>query len=480
VRDRLVVAYPYGPEDLLSYRSVDEVSNSILRNAYEPLVDLTADLRLFPCLAESWYNPDELTWVFRLRSGVRLHDGRTLTANHVAEFLRRVQTDPRSLRSAGTAIESVAALGPLSVRIRTSRPVGWLPAQLARLLVGLEAERAGAPPIGTGPYVVRNWSARGDTQLEAFPGHRQGPPAIASLEFRAIADPRQAAERLRAGDVDLMLDVPLDEWPGLRRPGIRTFEQPGLRVVYLGLNTLRGRSARENPLRDVRVRRAIAHALDLPGLLAGALGGAAAPAPELIPPQVFGFHGGLDGLPYRPDESRRLLAEAKVRFPKPLSLDWEKGRHPGIDAAAGMIASGLGAVGIPVRARPREPGAIVPREKLAELDLFLRGWLNSSGDAGASYEYLLHTPGQAGQGSLSTYSNPAVDRELAEAARPAPAEQRRRHFVAVAEIAHEDVAVVPLFRPLDRYAFNASLRFEPRLDRRIRAFEMRWQRGADQ
>lgn len=481
LRGRLVVAYPYGPDDLLSYRSVDEISNSILRNAYEPLVDLTPELKLVPCLAESWYTPDELTWVFRLRPGVPLHDGTALEARHVVEFLQRTRSDPRSLRNAGAGIESVEEQGTRGVKIRTTRPIGWLPALLARLLVAVEPPSPGALPLGTGPYVIRRWIPRGDTQLAAFADHWQAPPAVATLEFRAIADPAQAARRLRAGEVDLTLDVPLDQWRELGGdPRFRTFEQLGLRVVYLGLNTLRGRSARDNPLRDLRVRRAVAHALDLTGLLRGPLAGAAVRATELVPPQVFGSHGGLSPRAFDPDLSRRLLAEARTSFPRPLSLEWEKDRHPGIDAAAAAIASQLGAVGVPVRLAPREPGAILPRAQLDEVDLYLRGWLSSSGDGGATYEYLLHTPGEAGQGSLSTYSNPALDRQLAEAARPAPAEQRRRHLVTVAEIAHEDVAVVPLFRPLDRYAFAAALEFAPRLDRRIRAFEMRWTRGPAQ
>jgi len=478
-RESLVVAYPYGPDDLLSYRSVDEISNSILRNAYEPLVDLGPDLRLVPCLAESWYNPDELTWVFRLRSGVRLHDGRTLEAGQVAAFMRRALDDPRSLRSPGSSIASVEVERSDELVIRTSRPVGWLPAQLARLLVSVEASDAGAPPVGSGPYAIREWTPRGSTRLEAFGGHRDGRAPIGSLVFRAISDLREAVRQLAAGKVDLMPDVPLASWDTLKQAGIRRVERPGLRVVYLGLNTLRGRGPRDNPLCDVRVRRAIAHALDLRVLLEGPLRGAGEPVHELVPPEIFGSHGGLESWRFEPEESRRLLAEARATFSRPLVFDWEKGRYPGVDAAATAITDGLRAVGIPVRPQPRDPGAIGAGRQFADsVDLYIRGWLHSSGDAGASYEYLLHTPGAAGQGSLSLYSNPAVDRELAEAGRPVPAEQRRRHLIAVAQIAHDDVAVVPLFRQVDRYAYAAGLEFRPRLDRRIRAWELRWSAGA--
>jgi peptide/nickel transport system substrate-binding protein len=233
--------------------------------------------------------------------------------------------------------------------------------------------------------------------------------------------------------------------------------------VYLGFNTLRGASPAQNPLRDRRVRLAIAQAVDREALLRGPLADVGAPANELVPRQVFGSHGTLLPPPSDPAASRGLLSSARARFERPLFLDWEQNRYPGIDAVVVAIGKSLQAVGVPVALRPRKAGVLLPRQEFdADVDLYVRGWLNSAADAGASY------------GSLSSYSNPEVDRELAEAARPGSPVERRAHLTAVARIVHDDVAIVPLYRQVDRYAYAAGLEFQPRLDRRIRAFEMRW------
>lgn len=110
-----------------------------------------------------------------------------------------------------------------------------------------------------------------------------------------------------------------------------------------------------------------------------------------------------------------------------------------------------------------------------ETAFYLLGWMSESGDAGLSYEYLLHTPGGGfGQDNAGGYSNPEIDGWLEEAARRVEPIGRKRLLVAVAERVQEDVSVVPLYRQNDVYAIASGLEFEPRLDRRIRGARMRW------
>jgi peptide/nickel transport system substrate-binding protein len=475
---RLVVAYASGPPSLLSYMSGDEVSASILRNAYEPLVDFGPTLSLVPCLAESWHNPDERTWVFRLRSGVRLHDGRLLEARHVAAYLERSAHDPAAVRNVGKDLWSVEAPDPHTVVVRTSRPYGWLPNQLTGLPIAVDSEREGALPVGTGPYAVKSWTPRGDTVLEAFAGHRDGPPAIGRLEFRVVGDAQQAVQRLRKGEIDLMVDVPSEQWPTLRaNPDVKTLSRAGLRVVFLGLNTLKGSTHKPSPLRDLRVRRAIALALDRKTMIESGLAGNADILDELVPPDVFGYHGGLPPRPFDLGAARQLLANARQARGLHLTLDFVPGRYPNIEAVAEAIVSGLREVGIEVTPKPGDLAGF--RQRVAvrhESDLFLMGWLNARGDAATTFENLVQSPRPAGLGGYSTYSNPEVDRLLDEAARPTGFADRKDLLRAVARIVYDDVPVIPLYRQRDLYACAAGLEFTPRIDRRIRGTEIRWQR----
>jgi peptide/nickel transport system substrate-binding protein len=465
--ERIAVAVPYGPQDLWAHRSADEVSNSVLRSAYEPLVDLSADLRLEPALAESWHNPDDLTWEFRLRPGVRLHDGTTLTAAHVAAYFNRILGDPDTQRSPGHLLAVVQAVGADTVQLRTRRPVGWLPSQLARLLVAVETPNSPIP-LGTGPYRVTSWTPGGAVELVAVDGHRGGAPAMPRVAFVPVPDPAEAVRRLRAGEVHLVSEPDGQAWHALRsEPGLRTIERPSLRVLFLGLNSLP--STRRPELRDVRVRRALRRALDPRALLAPIDPAPGVPFRELVPPELVGAHGDLAVEPPDPEAAQGLLAAAGATG-LAMELDWEDRRYAGIESVATGVIEQLARAGVRVTPRPREPGSRLDRDRT---ELFLLGWLHSSGDAAASYEYLLHSPAGQGRGGLSTYSNPEVDRLLAEIAKPIPGEARQRLLREVAERIHEDVALIPLYRTFDRYAFDARLDFSPRLDRRIRGQDLR-------
>jgi ABC-type transport system substrate-binding protein len=133
VPSRLVVAYPAGPETLLPHLAHDEYSMAILSNVYEPLVELDGDLALRPALAEAWYTPDESSWVFRLRAGARLHDGRTLEARAVAISLERARSDPRSrVQAELTAVSAIEAPDLRTVVVRTRFPRCQWPVRFPR------------------------------------------------------------------------------------------------------------------------------------------------------------------------------------------------------------------------------------------------------------------------------------------------------------------------------------------------------------
>jgi len=469
----VIVAFPSVPRSLVSYRSSDEFSASALRNAYEPLVDLGRDLSLVPCLAESWYSPDDLTWVFRLRRGVTFHDGRPLQAQQVAAVLREASADPASRRSFRDIVSRIEAPDDGTVVVHTYQPSGMLHSVLNVTYIGLDSGVPGRPPVGTGPYRVAEWKPGQRLALEAFEGHREGVPAIRRLEFRGVPDARERARLLRSGEADLAVDVPLEEMDALAgTPGLRVASRQGLRVVHLGMNVL---AAGANPLRDRRVREAIATAIDRPALVSGPQRGRADLMEELIPPEVFGHVGTLPARAYDPPRARRLLAEAGYASGFRTTLDYIHGRHQAIDAVAEAIAAALGQVGVKVEPRPATLEQFRDRVSVRkETALFLMGWLSATGDAATTMGSLVRTPSGGGFGLYSTYSDAEVDRFLAEASGLLGRAQRKTALQEAATRVHDQVAVVPLYRQRDLYAFKERLDFDPRLDRRIRGQEIRW------
>jgi peptide/nickel transport system substrate-binding protein len=453
---------------------MSEVTNSVFRHAYEPLTDLSADLRVTPCLAESWYCPDERTWVFRLRRGVVRHDGRPLDARDVAAQLGRFFEPSSPARAVGLPRTTVEAPDQATLILRTAAPAGWLPSYLAYVLLRFERDQPGLPPAGTGPYVFRGEDTGGGIVLDAFPQFRDGKPAIDRVEFRVVPDRHQAVALLRRGDVHVVLDVPADLWASVTLdPALRTAARPGLRVMYLGFNTLAADGGRRTPVRDPRLRRAVAESIDRHAIISDVLRGLAEPIGDFVPPEVFGHAPGLEAAPALDREAaHRHLAESGTPA-QPLRLAYAAWQDA--PAVAERIAADLRAIGIEVIARPApsfgpRPGP--PGDP--EPDLFLIGWSNATGDAALGYYALAHTPGDDTEGSLSGYSNALVDRLLAEATEAPSQPVRQRLLRRVAEALAADVALVPLYRVVDRYACAAGLEFSPRIDRRILAQDMRW------
>jgi peptide/nickel transport system substrate-binding protein len=473
-RTRLVVALPVRPGSLPPPLSISEATNTVFRHAYEPLTELASDLRVTPCLAESWYNPDDRTWVFRLRRGVRLHDGRRLDARDVAVQLERFFGPAARPPTAGLAVTAVEAPDGETLVLRTAAPAGWLPNYLAYVLLRFEREGSGLPPAGTGPYVYRGQDPDGGSVLDAFPEHRDGKPAIDRVEFRVVPDLRRAVALLRRGELHVLLDPPAAEWAGLTRDrALQTVARPGLRVMHLGFNTLAVDGGRRTPVRDPRLRLAIAESIDRRAIIDDVLGGLAEPASDFVPPEVFGHASGVEAAPGLGREAARDRLGRAGGPPRPLRLAYPPRQDA--PAVAARIAADLREIGLRVVLQPASSFGPRPSSPAGpEPDLFLIGWSSATGDAALGYFALAHTPGDGAEGSLSGYSNPLVDRLLAEAA-AAPTQAVRRHLLQrVSETLAADVALVPLYRVVDRYAFAAGLEFAPRMDRRIRAQDMRW------
>lgn len=478
--DRLAIALPAGPFTISPQSAGEEFSISILSNVYESIVDLGPDLVLRPGLAESWQNPDDSTWVFALRPGARWHDGEPVRAAQVIESLERTRQDASSRRRIElAAVARMEAPDDRTVVVHTSEPLGHLANRLANVPVWRPGARPEDPALGSGPYRVRTWTPGGDTVLQAFDGFDGGRPSLREVVFRAVPEAAQRMRLLRAGEVQLVVDAPPDEMGALRDdPRLTGVSRKGARVVLLAVDCARARTpyadAPRNPFADVRVRTALSAAIDREALVRGPLRRLASIVDQVIGPEVFGYHDSLPPVAHDPERARALLAEAGFPDGFSVDLDFPIGKYRGAELVAAELVRQLLPVGIRLRLRPQAPEAFFDRIARRDTSLYLIGWIGTSGDAGPSYEYLLHTArGGFGRDNGGGYSEPELDR-LVEQARPLGPTDRLPLLRRVAEIVHRDKPVVPLYRAADVYALDRRLEFTPRLDRRIRAAEIRW------
>ena len=282
----------------------------------EPLVRLNAETgAIEPLLAESWTTaPDNVTWTFRLRAGVRFHDGSPMTSADVAASLRRV-IDPANGLPRGNDLRVISAIrevDPLTIELVTRTPFGpFLPTlaqDSASVMSKASLERPAAAiawsPVGTGPYRYAAHVPQQSVTIarnDAYWGPR---PAARNIVFLNVPEASTRLAMLETGQADIIVDVPAVELPRLRRTTtIGLIEKPNTRLVHLGINVTRA------PFTDVRVRRALSFAIDREAIVEGILGGLGRPARSVLADSVFGF-APQPVSAYDPRRARALLAEA--------------------------------------------------------------------------------------------------------------------------------------------------------------------------
>ena len=284
-------------------------------NLYECLVQVGADGTIHPQLAGSWEaSTDGRTWTFRLRRGVKFHDGTPCDAEAVRDsFLRAMAPDTLNPHPEYYAeIAAIEAVDPYTVRFRLKRPIPYFLAILAQADSAIVpvAPRTGVPlgehPVGTGPYRFVEWRPGDRIVLERNPDYYvPGVPRVERISFRFIPDGTARVLALRAGDVDIAVDIPYQAARSLEgEPGFTVVSGPMNLVQILAINNAR------KPFGDLRVRQAIAHAIDRAKIIELVSLGYATPIGGPIPPGMP-YYVDLTGLyPHDPRRARELLAEA--------------------------------------------------------------------------------------------------------------------------------------------------------------------------
>jgi peptide/nickel transport system substrate-binding protein len=454
-----------GPVTLDPHLHDEAVTRSILGHLYETLVGFDADMGLVPVLALRWENPNDLTWRFHLRPGVRFHDGRDLTAADVVASLERARRIPGS-RSSGylVAVREVRELDPATIEIVTLRPYPILLNKLAFVaVVPADAPVPITAPIGTAPYRLVHAEPGQGLLLAGFPLHWAGTPAIDRVELRFLASSAARVDALLAGELDVVHEIAASDVPRLAGP-VRLEARQGLLVLYL-----HGRADRP-PFADVRVRRAVSLALDREQLVAEMLHGQGTPAGQMLTRQVFGFDPGLPPIARDLAAARQLLADAGY----PQGLDLELEMRAGRDA--GAVVRQLAEAGIRARVIERPWTEMYPRLASGEVTFYLGGWACSSGDASDLFDSMLHRPDPAGgygDSNFSGFHDPVLDGLIEASGATLDMASRQRVLRQALRLTAEQLPVIPLAVPHALYGVRREVAWSPRLDSRVYAFEMR-------
>lgn len=407
-----------------------------------------------PRLATSWESVDERTWRFTLREGVRFHDGTPFNADAVKYTLERM-LDPANQaqgRFVVSMIEEIRVVDAHTVEIVTESPFAPLLAHLTHPVTAIVSPTAverygdnfGRNPVGTGPFVFESWQAGDQVTLKRNPDYWGGPPAIETLIIRTIPEASTQIVELRSGAVDIIFNIAPDQINDLaNRPGIEVKKVLGWGSTFLGFNVTQG------PLADVRVRQAIAHALNTEAMATQLLQGMAVPARGMVPPTVW---GAMDVEPYAydPAKARRLLAEAG--YPNGFRTSLITYDSTEFRQMAEAIQFLLAEIGVMVDVQIMEYATYAALVSQHDREgMYLSGWGTVTLDADYALYALLHSS-QIPDNNVSFYSNPVVD-DLLDAARENADEAfRMAAYQRVGEIVQEELPMITLYHPLFSYA----------------------------
>lgn len=466
----LTVAVDSGPRSLDPHRSVTPADREALKHIFETLVGTDARLQPEPALAVSWKVVDATTWEFKLREGVKFHDGSDFTAEDVKASVERASAGNEGQGSANPAgrIRETKVVDPHTIRILTDGPAPTLGQDLTRLFVvpaaavqGLGREEAsaafnsGRAAIGTGPFRFGSWTSGKELVLERFGQHWRGASPWRTLIRKEIADASARIVQLKAGEVDVATRVPAEEILSVERdPKLRlvTAETPS--IVALTFD-FRDRSPRvtgkdgaplpQNPLKDARVREALDLAIDRAALAEVSLEGLGKAVNQAVPPGLIGHNDKVPAAKPNLERARQLLAEAGYPDGFKAVLAFTTEDWPGAKAIGASLVRMLSRIGIEIEPRPEPAAVFVPALRGGDHALaLLATGIDEAADGISALGRTRAPQGRGGTMNWGGYSNPDLDKLLDAAAAEFDDGKRRELLQSAGALFMKERVALPL------------------------------------
>lgn len=424
VKNTLTVAQGADAKTLDPHATNDQPSSRVAVQIYSQLVETDADMNIVPGLAERWESIDADTTAFHLRPNVMFHNGEALTASDVKFTFERMMDSPTVSHIVG-AIDSIDVIDEDTVHINTKAPFGPLLHHLTHTASSILNEKAvteagdnyGQHPVGTGPYQFVSWAAGDQITLKAFDNYYGGKPIVENVIFRNIPEGTNRTIALETGEADLAYDLePIDKDTVLGNNELRYVEEDSMSVAYLGFNTLKG------PFANVKVRQAIAHAINPTDIINAVLMGAGTPANSPIGPRVFGHNNTIKAYSQNYAEARQLMVEAG--YPTGFKTTIWTNDNPTRVQIAQVLQAQLKEIGIDVSVDVVEWGAFLDGTSRGRHEMFLLGWVSVTGDADYGLFPLFHSSAHGSGGNRSFYSNDTIDGLLERARASTDAAER--------------------------------------------------------
>jgi peptide/nickel transport system substrate-binding protein len=453
---------------------------------FDSLLARDENFRIGPALAVSWTAPRPTVWRFKLRAGVKFHDGSPFRADDVVFSIERALAPTSGVRFNLPNVTAARKVDDLTVDIVTASPTPILPNALTNFRIVSKAwcvkHKAERPQnfqakedtysarnaMGTGPYKLKEWTPDVKTVLVANPDYWGPRGNVQEAHYLVVGSAATRLAGLVSGEIDFVIDPALQDVERLEKVrGVKVVKGIGRSTQFLGFDMsrdklLHGEAGGRNPFKDVRVRQAVRLAIDSEALQTKIMRNLGVAGRALYSPAVEGYHPRFDKPPpYDPGRARALLKAAG--YPDGFSVTLHCSAAQPSDALCQAVTNMLARVGIRVSYQALPFNNLLPKVTGRELSFYGLGWTPTT-DAEGVLVPLVHTPNAAGDGeyNVGVYSNPAVD-SLIDRARIEPDPARRVQLLAEAMgIVEEEAVYITLTYRRVYWAMRSNVRAAPR------------------
>ncbi len=463
-------------------------TNRVLGQVYEGLVGRDKNFKIVPGLAASWTQPDAKTWRFKLRPNVKFHDGQTFSADDVVFSAERALHPLSQLKVSLQGVASVKKVDNLTVDFLMKDPNPVLLNHLFQFRImskewavknksetpqnytDREDTFASRNTNGTGPFKVTLRQPDVKTVLVANADwwNKSSPEKgnLTQIDLLPVKSNATRAAALLSGEVDFVLDPPPQDIARLKsNANLKIVEAPVANFQYLAFDSSRNELLYsdvkgKNPLKDVRVRQAIAHAIDVEAIKEKVMRGLAVPTGSVIPPGVQGYSKEADKrYDFDKDKAKALLTEAG--YPNGFAITLDCGNvQPAADICQ-AIPPMLSQVGIRVTPNIVTQSAYFPKIQKFDTSMYLLAWGAATYDALYNLQALLHTNGGAqsgnGDSNYGRYSNPKMDELIAKIKVEVDLKKRDGYIREALKLNNTEIGILPIHQPIVPWAMRKNV-----------------------
>src|SRR5262247_4090897 len=457
--------------------SGSKIDRQVYHNLYEPLVVLDVKLGIKPGLAESWQQPDPKTLIFKLRRGVKFHDGTDFNAEAVRFNMNRMKTEPKSVRKGEVAsIDSVDVVDAYTIKLNLKRPDAALLATLtdrAGMMVspktaqerGPELER-NAKGAGTGPFEFVEWVKDDHLLIKRNDSYwnKQGGPYLDRVRYRPIPDDTVKLQSLQTGEIDVIDYVQPRDVAAVRADkNLVELDVPSLAAFSYQLNQTRP------PFNVKALRQAVAYAIDLDQIVKAVWLNVGVPANGPVPPTSWAYDKTIPPI-------KRDLAKAKAKLaeggkPSGFPFTITTANIPINVQEAEVIQAQLAEVGIQAKIKLVDAATQLSDGNSKNFDMISYQWSGRPDPDGNSYQFFKTTPGTSL--NWSGISNSQIDAILDKTREVSNQAERKKLYSELTRILQDELPMIYIVHPIEPKAFSPKVQgYEPIPDGMMRFKEV--------